>query len=84
MVLLKDKDADRFLPIWIGPYESDAIVMALQEVKTPRPMTHDLLKNMISDLGAAVSHVLISGLKDNTYYGRIVMDRKLHLSFAIS
>jgi bifunctional DNase/RNase len=74
VVLLKDAKADRFLPIWIGPYESDAIVMALQQVKTPRPMTHDLLKNVIADLGAVVSHILISGLKDNTYYGRIVMD----------
>ena len=74
VVLLRDTEEERFLPIWVGPYESDAIVMALQHVKTPRPMTHDLLNNAITDLGATVSHVLISELKDNTYYGRIVMD----------
>jgi len=74
VVLLRQQDAQRFLPIWIGPYESDAIVMALQQAETPRPMTHDLLKNAIVELGATVSHVLISELKDNTYFGRIVMD----------
>jgi bifunctional DNase/RNase len=74
VVLLRQKDAERFLPIWIGPYESDAIVMALQQAEPPRPMTHDLLKNTIVELGATVSHVLISELRDNTYFGRIVMD----------
>jgi bifunctional DNase/RNase len=74
VVLLKDIEAERYLPIWIGPCESDAIVMALQGVEPPRPMTHDLLKNTIYELGATVSHILINELKDNTYYGRIVMD----------
>jgi bifunctional DNase/RNase len=74
LVLLKHTEAERYLPIWIGPCESDAIVMALQEMEPPRPMTHDLLKNTIEALGASVFHILISSLKDNTYYGRIVMD----------
>jgi bifunctional DNase/RNase len=74
VVLLKDLDAERYLPIWVGPCESDAIVMALQGIEPPRPMTHDLLRNIIHELGATVSHVLINELKDNTYYGRIVMD----------
>jgi bifunctional DNase/RNase len=74
LVLLKDAHIERFLPIWIGPFEAEAIVMALQETKPPRPMTHDLLKNAIAQLGATVSHILISELKDNTYNGRIVMD----------
>jgi bifunctional DNase/RNase len=74
LVLLKDLEMERFLPIWIGPFEAEAIVMALQDGTPPRPMTHDLLKNAITELGATVSHILISELKDNTYYGRIVMD----------
>ncbi len=74
VVLLKDVNADRYLPIWIGPFEADAIAMALQHLEPPRPMTHDLLKNIISELGATVSHVLINELRDNTFHGRIVMD----------
>ena len=74
VVLLKDADTERFLPVWIGPCEADAIVMTLQQIEPPRPMTHDLLRNAIQALGAAVSHVLISELRDNTYFGRIVMD----------
>ncbi len=74
VVLLKDVEVERYLPIWIGQYEADAIAMALQHIEPPRPMTHDLLNNIIQELGATVSHVLISELKDNTYHGRIVMD----------
>jgi len=74
VVLLKDVEVERYLPIWIGQCEADAIAMALQRIEPPRPMTHDLLNNIIQELGATVSHVLISELKDNTYYGRIVMD----------
>ena len=74
VVLLKDVEVERYLPIWIGQCEADAIAMALQRIEPPRPMTHDLLNNIIQELGATVSHVLISELKDNTYHGRIVMD----------
>jgi len=74
VVLLQDANFDRYLPIWIGPFEADAIAMALQHLEPPRPMTHDLLKDIIYELGATVSHVLISELTDNTFHGRIVMD----------
>ena len=74
VVLLKDADAERYLPIWIGPFEADAIVMALKGLEPSRPMTHDLLKSAISTLGATVSHILVAELSDNTFYGRIVMD----------
>jgi hypothetical protein len=74
VVLLKEADVDRYLPIWIGPFEADAIAMALQNVQPPRPMTHDLLKAVVQELGATVSHILINALTDNTFHGRIVMD----------
>jgi len=72
--LLKDTDFDRYLPIWIGPFEADAIAMALQHLDPPRPMTHDLLKQVISELGATVSHILITELAENTFHARIVID----------
>ncbi|MBM4429419.1 MAG: bifunctional nuclease family protein [Chloroflexi bacterium] len=74
VVLLKEVDVERYLPIFIGQFEADAIVMSLQHIEPPRPMTHDLLKNSILALGATISHILISQLKDNTFYGRIVLD----------
>lgn len=74
VVLLKDSNAERYLPIWIGPFEAEAIAMALQHIKPPRPMTHDLLKTIIDALSATVSHVLVSELADNTFHARVVMD----------
>ncbi len=74
VVLLKDVGSERYLPIWIGPFEAEAIAMALQHLKPPRPMTHDLLKNVIDQLGAAVCHILINELTDNTFHARIVLD----------
>jgi len=74
VVLLKQDDVERYLAIWIGPYEAEAIALALQQVKPPRPQTHDLLKNMTEALGATVSQILISTLEDNTFYARIAMD----------
>jgi bifunctional DNase/RNase len=74
VVLLRDVNADRYLPIWIGPFEAEAIAMALQHMTPPRPMTHDLLKNVILELGAMVSHVLVTNLADNTFHSRIVLD----------
>jgi bifunctional DNase/RNase len=74
VVVLKATKADRYLPIWIGAFEADAIVMALQHLEPPRPMTHDLLRNVIDQLGAVVSHILVAELTDNTFHGRIVMD----------
>lgn len=74
VVLLKDTNAERYLPIWIGPFEAEAIAMALQHVKPPRPMTHDLLKAILDELKLRVSHVLVNELTENTFHAQIVMD----------
>ncbi len=74
VVILKEIDSDRYLPIWIGPYEADAIALELQEVPVQRPFTHDLLRNVISELGASITHVLVNDLRDDTFFARIVLD----------
>lgn len=74
IVVLKDTNSDRYLPIWIGPFEADAITIELQEMPPPRPMTHDLLKSVIQELGGQVVHVLINDLRNDVYYARIVVD----------
>lgn len=73
VVILKEKDSDRYLPIWIGPSEADAIAVKLQNVDVPRPLTHDLLGQVISDLGGTVDHILISGLDHDTYFAKIML-----------
>ena len=62
------------MPIWIGPCEADAITIELQEMPPQRPLTHDLLKSMIRELGGKVVHILISDLRNDVYYARIVID----------
>ena len=74
VVILKEKSSDRYLPIWIGPAEADAIAVQLQDVSVPRPLTHDLLRSVIDTLGAVVNHVLINDLSNDTFYARIVLD----------
>ena len=74
VVVLKEIDSDRFLPIWIGPFEADAITVQLQQIQVARPLTHDLLKNIIDEMGAKISHVMVSELKNDTFYARIIMD----------
>ena len=74
IVVLKEENGSRFLPIWIGPFEADAITLQLQGVDAPRPLTHDLLKTVIQTLGGEVLHILISGLEKNTYFASIVLD----------
>lgn len=74
VVVLREVDSDRYLPIWIGPFEADAITIALQGVDIPRPLTHDLLKRVIDEVGGNVSHIFVSDLRDDTFYARIVMD----------
>jgi uncharacterized protein len=71
IVLLKDKAGDRVLPIWVGIYEANAIAQQIENIATPRPMTHDLLRNLIADLNARVERVVVSDLKDNTFYAII-------------
>ncbi len=74
VVVLKEKNADRYLPIWIGANEADAIVIQLQNVSVPRPQTHDLLKSVISDLGAKVTRIVVNDLADDVFYARILID----------
>ncbi len=74
IVVLKEENGSRFLPIWIGPFEADAITLQLQGIDAPRPLTHDLLKTVIETLGGEVLHILINGLEKNTYYAQIVLD----------
>jgi bifunctional DNase/RNase len=73
VVILKDIDSDRYLPIWIGAFEADAIAVTLQEMEVPRPLTHDLLKNVIVELGGEVDYILISDLRNEVFYAKIVM-----------
>lgn len=75
VVLLKEKDGERVLPIWIGPSEASAIAMEISGVKFKRPLTHDLFKQCLLDLGVGMEYVFIHELKENTYYARIVLTR---------
>ena len=75
VVILKEKNTDRYLPIWIGSPEADAIAVKLQDVAVPRPLTHDLLGSIIGNLGARVDHVVVSDLQDDTFYAKIAMVR---------
>jgi bifunctional DNase/RNase len=73
VVILKEKDADRYLPIWIGPAEADAIAVRLQEVNVARPLTHDLLRSVIDSLGATVDYIVVNDLSNDTFYARIIL-----------
>ena len=73
VVILKEKEANRYLPIWIGPAEADAIAVKLQNVELSRPLTHDLLQSVISTLGASVEYIVVSGLKEDTFYARLAL-----------
>jgi bifunctional DNase/RNase len=74
IIILRDRDGQRVLPIWVGIFEANAIALQMENVSTPRPMTHDLLRNVIADLQGQVTKVLISDLKDNTFYALIYVD----------
>ena len=71
IVVLKDEDDKFFLPIWVGIFEANAIALQLENVTTPRPMTHDLLRNMISELNAQVTRIVINDLRDSTFFAQI-------------
>ena len=71
IIILKDSTGSKALPIWVGYFEANAIALEIEQVSTPRPMTHDLLKNLIQDMKAEVNHILVSELKDNTFYAII-------------
>lgn len=73
IVILKEMGSERFLPIWIGPYEAEAITLSLQDVEVQRPLTHDLLRNVLNQLGAEVLRVNITELRDEVFYAQIVI-----------
>jgi bifunctional DNase/RNase len=74
IIILRDKDGQRVLPIWVGVFEANAIALQIENVTTPRPMTHDLLKNVIQDLKARIQKIVVSDLKENTFYALIYLD----------
>ena len=75
IIVLKDPEGDSVLPIWVGIFEANAIAMQLEKVVSPRPMTHDLLRNVIESLRARVDRVVITDLKDNTFFAMIHLER---------
>ena len=74
IIILCDKDGQRVLPIWVGIFEANAIALQMENISTPRPMTHDLLRNIIEDLSGAVTKIVVSDLKDNTFYALIYVE----------
>jgi bifunctional DNase/RNase len=78
IVILKDS-ADTVLPIWVGIYEANAIALEIEKVSTPRPMTHDLIKNVLSGLDAQVHKVVVTELRDDTFYAVIWLERDGHI-----
>jgi bifunctional DNase/RNase len=79
IVVLKDMSGDSVLPIWVGIYEANAIALEIEKVTTPRPMTHDLIKVLLMGLDASIKKVVVSELKDDTFYALIWLERKGHL-----
>jgi len=73
IVILREPNSSRFLPIWIGIFEANAIALQLEGIEPPRPMTHDLIKGILAELQADVTQILISDLRDNTFYAQIVL-----------
>ena len=74
IIVLKEKVSERFLPIWIGPYEAEAITLALQELEVARPQTHDLIRNILAGLKARLVRVEVSALREDVYYGNLVIE----------
>ena len=73
VVILREADGERYLPIWIGSWEAQSIAMKLQGVEAERPLTHDLLATILVDLSVSVRHIVVSDLADETYRARIVL-----------
>lgn len=74
VIVLKALDDELYLPIWIGPYEAEAIAIRLKNVDISRPLTHDLLRNVIGEMGGDVSHILVNDLRDDTFYALITVN----------
>jgi bifunctional DNase/RNase len=73
IVILRDKEGQKVLPIWVGIFEANAIALQIENISTPRPMTHDLLRNVITDLKATVQKVVVCDLQENTFYALIYL-----------
>src|SRR3984893_5244650 len=73
IVILRDKEGQKVLPIWVGIFEANAIALQIENISTPRPMTHDLLRNVIADLKATVQKVVVCDLQENTFYALIYL-----------
>src|SRR6266536_2471961 len=73
IIILKDVNSETMLPIWVGAYEANAIALEIEKIAPPRPMTHDLLRNLIVELGLKVDRVVVTSLRDNTFYAVIEM-----------
>ena len=71
IIILKDQEEKRALPIWVGIFEANAIALELEKIATPRPMTHDLIKNILDGVGASVQQIVINDLKENTFFAVI-------------
>src|SRR5690606_2997183 len=74
IVVLREEDGERHVPIWVGPYEAEALTLNLRGTPVERPLTHDLLKNLIDSLGATVSHIVVNDLRKETFFATIVLD----------
>ena len=73
IVVLRDKEGQKVLPIWVGIFEANAIALQIENISTPRPMTHDLLRNVIHDLKASVQKIVVCDLQENTFYALIYL-----------
>src|SRR6187455_649483 len=73
IIILKDVNSETMLPIWVGAYEANAIALEIEKISPPRPMTHDLLRNLITELGVQVERVVVTSLRDNTFFAVIEM-----------
>jgi len=71
IIVLRETEGERVLPIWVGVFEANAIALQIESVQTPRPMTHDLLKSVIDELGGRLERIVVSELKDNTFYATL-------------
>ena len=75
IVILRDAENQRVLPIWVGPVEANAIALQIENIAPPRPMTHDLLRNLLAELGATLTRVIIADLRENTFYAYLELHR---------
>ncbi len=78
LVVLREVHGERYLPIWVGPYEAEAITIALQEVEVSRPLTHDLIRNILASFNARINRIEIVNLRDDIFYGNIIVEQNGH------